>query len=112
MNHKQVLSTILVVLGVLTASAAQLTDLIGPVGTKLVISMSSLMMSILAGIQGVLSGQAGLISDVQSMPGIDKITVNAQANSTLAAIAVDPTNRKVEATPGAAAAVASTARNA
>ena len=112
MNSKQVLSMIVVILGVMVASTSQLNDLFGPQVTKHVVSASALLMSILSGVSGILSGQASLVQDVQSMPGVEKITVNAQANTTLASMAVDPTNQKVEASPGASAAVSATARNA
>lgn len=111
MNSKQILSTILVILGVLTASAAQLTDLFGPQVTKTIISVSTLLMSVLAGIQGVFSTQGSLVRDVQAMPGVEKILVNEKANDTLATLATDPLNLKIEAKPGAEAAVASTAAN-
>lgn len=101
MNAKQALSIALVVLGVLTASAAQLTDLVGPGVTKIIISLSTLTMSILAGVQGLISGQGSLLKDVQAMPGVEKIVVNKDANSTLASLAVDEAQPKIEIKPGA-----------
>lgn len=96
MNAKQALSIALVVLGVLTASAAQLTELVGPGLTKIIVSFSTLTMSILAGIQGLISGQSSLVKDVQAMPGVEKIVVNKEASQTLASLAVDPTQEKIE----------------
>lgn len=101
MNAKQALSIALVVLGVLTASAAQLTDLVGPGVTKIIISLSTLTMSILAGVQGLISGQGSLLKDVQAMPGVEKIVVNKDANPTLATLATDPLQPKIEVKPGA-----------
>lgn len=109
MNAKQVLSIALVVLGVLTASAAQLTDVFGPAVAKTIISMSSMLMSTLAGIQGLISGQSSLIKDVQAMPGVEKIVVNKDANTNLAALAVDPAQPKIEVKPGSENAVNATA---
>jgi hypothetical protein len=109
MNPKQILSITLVILGVLTASAAQLTDLVGAPLTKVIISLSSLSMSMLAGIQGVISGQSSLVSDVQSMPGVEKIVVNEQANKTLATMAVDSAQNKIETKVGDEAAIKATA---
>lgn len=105
MNAKQALSIALVVLGVLTASSAQLTDLIGPGWTKIVVSFCSLSMSILAGIQGLISSQTSLVKDVQAMPGVEKIVVNKDASTNLATLAIDPAQAKIEVKPGAEAAV-------
>ena len=112
MNHKQILSIILVVLGVLLASTTQLNELLGPTATKSVQATAALLMSLLAGIQGVISGQSSLVKDVQAMDGVEKVVVNAQANPTLAGLAVDPAQLKIEIKPGAEAAVTSIANNA
>ena len=109
LNRNQIIAIVLVVLGVLAASAAQLTDLFGAKIAHTIISSSSLLMSILSGVLAVLTGQSGILKDVQAMPGVDKVVVNKDANSTLAAAAVNP-NSKVEAAPGAEAAVAQIAR--
>lgn len=109
MNAKQALSIALVVLGVLTASAAQLTDLVGPGLTKIIISFSTLTMSILAGIQGLISSPSSSVKEVQAMPGVEKIVVNKEANSSLATLAVDPAQAKIEVKAGAEASVNATA---
>lgn len=111
MNIKQVLAIILVILGVLVGSAAQLTDLFGASATKTIISLAGLLNSILAGVIGVISSQSGLVKDVQAMPGVEKIVVNAQANKALATLATDPAQDKVETTPGAEAQVNATANS-
>ncbi len=107
-NHKQVLSIILAVLGVLMVSTSQLTELLGASNAKYVVTVAGMINSVLASIMAVISSQGGLLRDVQAMSGVEKITVNEGANQTLSQIAVDP-NSKVEATPGAAAAVTKTA---
>lgn len=109
LNRGQVISIIIVVLGVLVASTAQLTDLFGVNATKYITSASTLAMSILAGINTILQGQGSQIAAVQAMPGVEKIVVNARANDTLATLAVDPAQNKIEASPGAVAAVQRTA---
>lgn len=111
MNRNQAIAISLVVLGVLTASTAQLTDLFGPHVAKLVISLAGLLNSILGGVLGVLTGTSGQVRDVQALPGVDRIVVNKDASPSLAAIAVDPSS-KVEAAVGAEAAVAQSARSA
>lgn len=83
---------------VLTGGSAQLTDLIGPYGTKLVIAFSTLATGLLAGLQIILGGQAQQVRDVAAMPGIDRVSVNAAANAALATVATDPLQQKVGAT--------------
>lgn len=109
LNQGQVLSIIIGILGVWVASATQLTDLVGPAITKIIIAASTLTMSSLAVVNTILQGQGSQIAAVQSMPGVEKIIVNSQANATLATLAVDPTQAKIEATPQATAAVQRTA---
>jgi hypothetical protein len=109
MNAKQILSISLVVLGVLTASAAQLTDIVGPAYAKIIISASSMIMSTLAGVQGLISGQSSLVKDVQAMPGVEKIVVNKDANASLATLAIDPDQQKIEVKSGAESVVNATA---
>lgn len=105
LNPKQWLAIVIAVLSVFIASTAQLTDLVGPQVTKLIVSLSSLTVTILSSISAILSTQTSLIQDVQAMPGVEKITVNAKANQTLASLAVAPENAKIEAAPGADTAV-------
>lgn len=100
MNGKQVISIFIVVLGVLMVSTAQLTDLFGPVVAKSIVSVAALVNSILGGTLGVLTGQANIVKDVQAMDGVESIKVNSKANQTLAALAVDPLNDKIEAKAG------------
>lgn len=101
LNPKQWLAIAVAVLSVFIASTAQLTDLIGPAATKTVVSLSSITVTILSSISAILSTQTSLVKDVQAMPGVEKITVNAAANPTLAGLAVAPENAKIEAAPGA-----------
>lgn len=109
LNAGQVLAIVIVTLGVLVTSTAQLTDLFGAVATKYIVSASSLLTSILGGVVGILFGQGNQIAAVQAMPGVEKITVNSQANAVLATLAVDPSQNKIEPTPEARQAVQATA---
>lgn len=101
----QWLGIILAVLGVLAASTVQLTDLFGPSIAKTIGTVANLLMTTLSSILVVITGQAAQLQAVQAMPGVEKITVNARANETLATLAVDPAQPKIEPLPQAAAAV-------
>jgi hypothetical protein len=109
LNGGQLLSITIAILGVLVASASQLNDLFGP-AAHYIISASTMLMSIMSGVNVALQSQGSQIAAVQQMPGVEKITVNSQANGTLATMAVDPANNKIEPTPLAQAAVMATAR--
>jgi hypothetical protein len=108
----QMLCIVIAVLGVVSTSTANLTDLFGPGWTKIIVSSATLMTTILSAIMAFLTGQASQIKAVQSMPGVEKITVNEKANAALATLAVDPMQDKIEPTPAAARAVEATARDA
>jgi len=106
----QAIALVLVILGAVTGGTAQLDVIVGAALTKVIVAFASLSTTILSGWIMILTGQSGQLKAVQAMPGIESITVNAQANPTLAKMAVDQTQDKIEATPQAAAAVAATAR--
>lgn len=108
----QKIGIVLVILGVMTGSTTQLTTLFGPTVTNIIVAASMLFSSILGGVVTFLGGQSGQLAAVQSMPGVEKIVVNSQANTTLATMAVDPANAKIEATPQAQSAVEATAKSA
>lgn len=112
LTFNQKVAIILVALGVLTTggTAADLATLIGPGYAKLVTAAANMAQTFLAGFLAVVTGQGSLIKDVRSMPGVEKITVNAQANPTLAAIAMDPNEHKIEPTLEDADAVEATSK--
>lgn len=95
LNFKQVLAIAGVVLGVAMVSTSQLTDIFGSGPTKIIVSASAMLSMMLNGVLAVISGQAAMVRDVAAMPGIEPLKVNAQANPTLAAIAIDPDQPKV-----------------
>ena len=99
----QIIGIILAVNGALTGATAQLTDLFGPIVAKDIVSLASLGSAILGGIITALSGQASQVKNVLAMPGIEKVTVNAQANQVLSAMAVDRAVDKIAPTPAAQA---------
>ena len=110
LTRGQLFSIAIVVVGVLGASTAQLNDLFGPAITKDIVSASSILTSLLAGINALLGGQGSQIAAVAAMPGVDKIVVNKDANATLATLAASPDNNKVEAVPQDQQAVEATAK--
>lgn len=110
LNRGQLLSIAVLVLGVLMASTSQLTDLFGPAVTKYIVSASSLLTSILAGVNTVLQGQGSQLAAVSAMAGVEKILVNEKANATLATMAVAVADNKIEPTPSAQQTVEATAK--
>ncbi len=100
LTTNQVLAITLAVLGVMAGSATQLTDLFGANVAKTAVTASSLVQTILASILAVMTGQGSQVKSVLAMPGVEKITVNERANSTLAAIAIDPKVDKISPTSG------------
>lgn len=110
LTGKQIFGIIGAVLSVITLSTTQLTDLIGPGATKTVVSLAALANTILQSVIVIISGQGSLVTDVQAMPGVEKITINAQANPTLAKLATADENPKIEAAKGAESAVSEAAK--
>lgn len=100
-STKQWLAIIVAILSAMATATTQMVDIFGPTFAKSVMGAASLLSTILSSILAIISTQTALIKDVQSMPGVEKITVNGNANATLAGMAVAPENAKIEAAPGA-----------
>lgn len=101
LNSKQIIAIIGVVISVLMVSSAQLTDLIGPTAAKTTVTLAGLLNMLFQGITVALTSQTSTVNDVLAMPGIEKISVNAQANQTLSQMAVDPAQDKIAPTQSA-----------
>lgn len=99
-------------LGVLAAGTAQL-DMMGltTAAAKAVSAGCALASAMLAVPLSIITGQSNVVKQVQAMPGIEKLVVNSQANPTLAGLAIDPAQDKIEAAPGAAPALRATAKD-
>ena len=95
LNGKQIISIIAAVVSALMLATTQLTDIFGASTAKLIVSTAALANMILNSIIAAITGQATMIRDVAAMPGVEKISVNANANQTLAAAAIDPVQDKV-----------------
>ena len=106
----QIIAMILVVLGAISGGTAQLTDIVGPGLTKILVAVSGLSTTVLSGWIMIITGQASQIKAVNDMPGVEKIIVNEKANQALATMAVAQEGNKVESTPEAQAAVTATAK--
>lgn len=103
LNGKQIIQIVGVIISVAMVSSAQLTDLLGPVAAKYIVTIAGLANMTLQGIAVALSTQSAQIKDVAAMPGVEKITVNSQASTVLATLAVDPHQDKVGPTAAAEA---------
>ena len=112
----QKLGISIAMLGFVAGSATQLTDIFAPFGSvaplivKEIVTISGFVSGVLGIVLSFISGQASIVKSVQAMPGVESIVVNANANQALAQLAVDPVQAKIDVAPGAAAAVAQTAK--
>lgn len=78
--------------------AALLNPLFGETMALKIVAVLGISNLALNSIQTALTGQAQQVKDVAAMPGVEKITINANANPTLAAVAVDQNVDKVAPT--------------
>lgn len=103
------LGALILLNGVIIGGTSQLTDLFGSGLTHKLVSVASLANMFFGGLVSSFSKQSDMIKNVLAMPGVEKISVNAQANTTLATIAMDPSINKIAPTPAAVDAVTKTA---
>lgn len=87
---------------VIIGGTSQMDVIFGLATTKLITAIAVLANGFFGGLITMFSTQGAQVKNVLAMPGVEKINVNAQANSTLAAIAVDPNVNKIGPTPQAA----------
>lgn len=111
-TRNQWLQILAVVMGASIAASSMWTQLFGQATATVIVSLLGFGNTILAGVTYVLTGQGQQVKDVLAMDGVQKIDVNARANQTLAAIAVDPTVDKIAPLPAAVSTVEATAKGA
>lgn len=116
MSSAQRIALAIAILGLVAGSTTQLTDMLSPFGSmaplivKEIVSVSTFVSGVLGICLMFMTNQNSQIAAVQAMPGVEKIIIGSQANKTVAAMAVDPAQAKIEIAPGAAAAVTATAK--
>lgn len=108
----QIIGIVLIINGALTGSVNEMTDLLGAVWAKHIVSIAVIGSGICGGFVTMFGGQGYQLKSVLAMPGVEKIDVNGQAGATLATIAVDPLQNKIAPTPAAMAQVTETAAKA
>lgn len=111
-TRNQWIAITILALGLISGATGQMTDIFGAGAAKSIASAASFLSSFVAGIQVILGGQGQQVKDVRAMDGVEKIEVNAKANPTLAALAVDPKEDKISPTAAAMTAVENTAKGA
>jgi len=82
----------------LITGAALFNPLFGETLALQIVSVLGISNIVLSSIGTTLSGQGNLVRDVAAMPGVERVSVNASASSTLASVALDPAEKKVGAT--------------
>ncbi|MDE2096851.1 MAG: hypothetical protein KGL39_06350 [Patescibacteria group bacterium] len=111
MNTSQKLALTIGILGFVATGGTQLTDIFAPFGSmaplivKEIVSVAGFVSGVLGIVLTFLTGQAQTVKAVQDMPGVESITVNEKANKTLASLALDQTQEKIDVVPSAAQAV-------
>lgn len=120
----QIVGIILIVNGALSGSVGELTDLLGPVWAKHILSIAVIGSGICGGFVTMFGGtgtqirnvvadpqaQEALVKAVLAMRGVEKININAQANTVLATMAVDPAINKIAPTQASMQEVTATAK--
>lgn len=91
-------------------ATAQLTDLFGANVAHYIVSAVTFANTLLGAFMVPFTGQSAQIRQVLAMPGVENLTINRQANATLAQAAVDPTLSKIDAVEADKAKVAQIAR--
>lgn len=111
-TRNQFLSLLALGLSLLAAGGATLTQIFGAGLAGQIAAAAGFLSSFVNGAIVILTSQGQQVKDVAAMPGVQGVAVNAQANSTLATLAVDPAQGKIAASPKDIQAVAETAKTA
>jgi hypothetical protein len=122
----QWIGIVLLANGVIVGGVNEMTDLVGAVAAKHMVSVAVLGSAFCGGLVTMFGGQTAmvnramstqggqdaLIRSVLSMPGVENLDVNAKAGPALAKLAVDQTVDKIAPTLAAMDKVTQTAKNA
>lgn len=112
MNTNRILGIVIAVLGVWAGAGAAFDTLLGHTIAVIVTTAAGLAVATLGAVIGVTSNQTNQVKAVLAMDGVEHIDVNARANPTLAAMAVDPDVDKIAPIPSETAKVEATAKGA
>jgi predicted membrane protein len=99
-----------VILSAIVTSTTYFTAMFGQTVANEIVGTAGFLNMIAAGVAVVVTGQGAQVRDVLAMPGVDSMTVNRDANQTLASIAMDKTQDKIAPTVEAEAKVSQTAK--
>lgn len=105
LSGKQIMLITAAVVSALMLATTQLSDLFGQDLAKRIVSAAALTNMVLSSVVAALSDQKSLVTDVQAMPGVEKITVNNQASQVLAKLASDSSQSKIVPVQGSSEAV-------
>ena len=95
----------------LMGATPQLTVLFGTAAVPYIIAVATLGNGALGVFVTVVGGQGSQVRNVAAMTGVEPIQVNASANRTLAALAMDPSVDRVAPLPAAEVQVAAKAKS-
>lgn len=109
LTSKQWFQIISGVISSLITGAALLQTLFGQDLTIKIVAVLGIANIILSSVGAAVSGQADLVKDVRSMPGVEHIEINEKANAVLATMAMDPGEPKIAPRESAARQIAATA---
>lgn len=101
-TRNQWIAIVILALGLISGATGQMTDIFGAGIAKSIASSASFLSSFVAGVQIILGGQGQQVKDVRNMDGVQHIEINEKANTTLAALAVDPNEPKIAPSQAAA----------
>lgn len=97
-TRNQWLSLLALALSLLAAGGATLTQIFGAGMAGKIAASAGFLSSFVNGAIVILTSQTNQVKDVAALPGVERISVNAQANTALAQVATDPAQPKVGAT--------------
>ena len=95
LNGKQLIQIIGVFISVAMVSSANLTTLMGAGVATTIVTIAGMLNMVLQGVAAILQTQTAQVQDVTAMPGVERISINAQATPALAAMATDRDQPKV-----------------
>ncbi len=95
LTNAQKVAMIGIVLSAFAGSAAQFTPIFGSMIATDIASVASFLGTIVNGFIFVMTGQGAQLQNVAAMPGVERVSVNAHANSIVATAATDPAQPKI-----------------
>lgn len=99
LNGKQIVLIVIAMLSFLAGASANLTDLFGAGVAKVIVSAATFANGLISAMMAQFLSNTNVVRDAGAMQGVE-VQISRSATPSIAALAVDPTEKSIAPAPG------------